>query len=292
MLRDPIRPDDPRRPREIPVERDRPGPEAALETRQGLRDPAPRRDLHLGDRVYWLNEAQEQLMRDVGAFRALLLADLAARLYAGDRSAALRDVRNLVTQGLLGVVTSRSTAGILEVGTRYVTLTRQGRRLTEKRLRTQTDQRIYAGVVKLREIKHDAALYRVYQRALDQIQARGGLPRRVVLDYELKRRLNRDLRGLKKLSPVERAAKLQDLAERNHLQVVGGQIPLPDVRVEYDTSSSERAYLDLEYVTPNYRAGMLAQKALAGFQLYADRGPIGGRALEELRSLAAEILAL
>ena len=81
------------------------------------------------------------------------------------------------------------------------TLTRAGRRLMQGSDRLPDGQEIYAGFVKPREAIHDAELYRVYQREEDRIERRGGKVSRVLLDFELKKKLNRDLA---RLGPPER----------------------------------------------------------------------------------------
>jgi hypothetical protein len=54
-------------------------------------------------------------------------------------------------------------------------------------------------VKKLREADHDAAVYRVYQTETAKMRAQGCEPRRVRLDYELKRDVQKELaRGRQK----------------------------------------------------------------------------------------------
>jgi hypothetical protein len=57
----------------------------------------------------------------------------------------------------------------------------------------QANSPIYHGLVKPREMKHDADHYRLYQKEAAGIVRGGGRPVRVLLDHELKRNLNRDL---------------------------------------------------------------------------------------------------
>ena len=76
---------------------------------------------------------------------------------------------------------------------RVVTLTKAGHRLLKNTNQVPDDQPIYHGLVKPREVKHDADLYRLYQKEAARIERAGGRPVRVLLDYELKRNLNRDL---------------------------------------------------------------------------------------------------
>jgi len=47
----------------------------------------------------------------------------------------------------------------------------------------------YLGLVKLKEARHDADLYRLYQQVARDIEDSGGKVRRVVLDFELKKDL-------------------------------------------------------------------------------------------------------
>ncbi|HEY0701479.1 MAG TPA: hypothetical protein VGD60_01815 [Candidatus Acidoferrales bacterium] len=152
-------------------------------------------------------------------------------------------------------------------------------------------QAIHHGFVKPREAKHDADLYRLYQAEIERIEQAGGRATRVVLDYELKRYLNRDLAAFssEEMTPEIR----QEVAERHGLTVVEGKIFVPDLRVEYDTAEMERKYVDLELATRNYRPGALAAKAKAGFSLYARREDASRlrRVLDE-REITAKILSL
>jgi len=72
----------------------------------------------------------------------------------------------------------------------------------------------------------------------------------VILDYELKRDLNRDLvaRGQRKDDPEAK----ESVALRHGLRVVDGKIPVPDVRVEYEESQHELTRVDLELATRHY----------------------------------------
>jgi hypothetical protein len=77
---------------------------------------------------------------------------------------------------------------------------------------------------------HDADLYRLYQKTAEKIEGQGGRNLRVVLDYEMKKRLYRDLA---KLGPgMDSSDKKHLVAERHGLQVVRGKIPVPDIRIE------------------------------------------------------------
>jgi hypothetical protein len=214
--------------------------------------------------------------------------DLAKHVYAGDRPRMEKDVRRLVTQGLL----ADKTIPISQKKTlRVLTLTKAGHRLLKKSNRLPEGQVIYHGLLKVREARHDADLYRLYHKEADRIQRTGGRPLRVILDYELKRDLNRDLAllGPEKDDPDRKDA----IAQKHGLQLVNGKIPVPDLRVEYETADLEVRFVDLELATRDYRPRSLAEKAAAGFSLYSrseDSSRLR-RILDE-RELTAGILSL
>ena len=102
---------------------------------------------------------------------------------------------------------------------------------------------------------------------LAEIEGQGGRNLRVVLDYEMKKRLFRDLA---KRGPSRASSEQKHLvAERHGLQVVRGKIPVPEIRIEYEARDGERARVDLELATGHYRGRNLAEKVRAGFSIYA-----------------------
>jgi len=93
--------------------------------------------------------------------------------------------------------------------------------------------------------------------------------------------------------PAQAAESKRTVAERQGLQVVRGKIPLPDVRIEYDTADGERARVDIELATSHYRGRHLAEKVRAGFSIYAHASDVSNlRRVLDQRELTAEILSL
>lgn len=233
------------------------------------------RDLYrLADERYHLSPLQVRALGDVGTFRVLDVEDLVQSVYNGRRELAWRDLLQLQRQDLVAVLNPRRKRGAALGRHHYVGLTKPGKRLA-RRLLGKPAQCLYIGGKKVREMRHDAALYRVFQRAHGQLADSGARVTRVVLDNELKQSLNRELGEAKRLAGEARLARLQQIAERHQLRVVGDQIPLPDLRIEYQTQDGQRERLDIEYLTENYRAKSIGQKAAAGFQLVAERGVKG-----------------
>jgi hypothetical protein len=240
------------------------------------------------DRTYFLRDSELQTLAEVGTFRVIAAPDLARAGYGGDVERMEREIHRLKQQSL--VSEKRLPAG-RKNPTRLFALTKQGSRLVRKSGRVPDEQTIYHGFRKLREAKHDADLYCLFQAEVDRIASAGGRPTRVVLDYELKRNLNRDLAALEEQG--RSPERLEQIAERHGLSVVNGKIPVPDLRVEYDTSEMERQHVDLELATRNYRPRALAEKAKAGFSLYARREDSSRlrRVLDE-SEITARILSL
>ena len=96
---------------------------------------------------------------------------------SGDRSSE---------QGLLTRETLTHRSGARHV----MALTREGKALLDAHRGARQDgrrQEYDAGVVKPRELSHDAQLYRAYRAEATRIEREGGRVTRVVLDYEPKR---------------------------------------------------------------------------------------------------------
>ena len=243
---------------------------------------------YMRDRTYLLRDSELETLAEVGTFRVIAARDLARAGYGGDAERMEREIRRLKQQSLLAE--KRLPLG-QKNATRLFALTKRGARLVRKSGRVPDGQAIYHGFRKPREAKHDADLYRLYQAEVERIESSGGRPIRVVLDYELKRNLNRDLAALDDEGRSTEA--LEQIAERHGLSVVNGKIPVPDLRVEYDTSEMERKHVDLELATRNYRPRALGEKAKAGFSLYARREDASRlrRVLDE-SEITAKILSL
>jgi hypothetical protein len=261
----------------------------ATQTHPGTaRSPELRKVYEIRGRTYRLRTSEITAMVEVGKFRAIAQEDLTEFAYGSDKGRMGTDVENLVRQGL---VQMKSVPHEEKGSRQLLALTKAGYRfLTENRFAGK-DQALYFGFAKPREAHHDADLYRLYQKAEGKIERAGGRNLRVVLDYELKKRVYHDLA---KLGPDRASAESKrTVAEQNGLQVVRGKIPLPDVRIEYDTPDGERARVDIELATSHYRGRHLAEKVRAGFSIYAHASDVSNlRRVLDQRELTAEILSL
>ena len=171
------------------------------------------------------------------------------------------DIRSLIRQGL---VEQRTIEGHSSYSTKVLTLTKGGHRLLKRAQLVSNQQATYHGLAKPKEARHDAELYRLYQKVAKEIERSGGKVRRVILDLELKKDLYQAISRMRpdKDPAYERIA----IASQFDLKVVNDKIPIPDLRIEYEDECRDVHRLDLEVATRDYRPQGLGEKAKAGFQ--------------------------
>jgi DNA-binding PadR family transcriptional regulator len=279
---------DVRQPDERAIPRQEPITGVSHESAPDPRIPDPRfhdrPHLRAGrDRDYSLRQYEEYALADIGRFRIVAKDELSAFLYEGHRDEMERDLWNLKRQGL---IQSRSFEGSDGRPREMLALTKSGYRLLRAARALPEKQTAYYGFVKPKEANHDADIYRVYREEGARISREGGTKLRVILDFELKKRLNRDFATFG-------AESREQIAARHGLRVVNGKIPVPDLRIEYETREGDLGRVDLELATEHYRPRQLAEKARAGFSIYTHAGEADHlRRVLEQRELTAEILTL
>ena len=219
--------------------------------------------------VYHLRDSEVRALATVGTFRVVCADDLQAM--RSSRDAWTGDLRHLQEQGLV----ETKTVTVNRASMAVVVLTRDGQSLLEAHERHASDgrrQAFHAGLVKPRELAHDAQLYRLYQAEAQRIEADGGRIERVVLDYELKRDYQTFLNRSDRPEDVEPGDDRVAFATSRELPMVDGHLELPDLRIEYETPDGQRLHRDVELVTEHYSRGQLAGKVHAGFALYRAAG--------------------
>lgn len=235
-----------------------------------------------------LTDSQQQTLVEIGRFRTVEAGDLERFRYGGDRALAKRDALALSELGLVSRRTAYLDKGRSELD--VLVLTERGKRVAERH--AEGAQAVYAGFVKPAEVAHDAAIYPMFRKESAAIEKEGGKVRRVVLDYELKAKIFSPLAKARRVSLPEYARRQQEVAKEVGLKIVSGKIALPDLRIEYETSTGEICRVDLELATHHYHGSHLQTKAEAGFKMYAagDTGQL--RAALDEREITAAILSL
>lgn len=264
-------------------------PSASFQTdRKAVRSLETRKIYEIRGRTYRLRSSEIATMVEVGKFRTIGVEDLWEFLYHETPNCLRPDAENLIRQGLIQM----KAVPHEEKGSRHLlSLTKLGLGFLTEQGFAPRGQSLHCGFVTPGETHHDADLYRLYQRASEKIRQSGGRSLRVVLEYELKKRVYQDFAELG--SERNSLESKQTVADRHGLRVVGVKIPLPDLRVEYDTPDGERARVDIELATRNYRGRTLADKVRAGFSLYARVDDVSHlRRVLDQRELTAEIFSL
>ena len=249
-----------------------------------------RTEIHDRHRSYSLRPSEIHTLTEVGKFRVVAVEDIAKRAYAGDNSRLDSEIRNLIHQRL---VERKDTSVLKKESQQVLTLTKEGKRLIRRHGFVLDEQAIYSGFVKPNEADHDAALYRTYHKAADEIERKGGKVLRVQLDYELKEKLYRKLTQAQGRGEQQIHGMKEAFARQLHLPVGNGKVSFPDLRIEYASQEMEISRVDLELATGHYHAGHLAEKARAGFQIYARSEDAAGlRRVRDDREIMTAILSL
>ncbi len=238
-----------------------------------------RRPVPLDRERYRLRGSETELLARVGAFRAIAVRDLASSVaHATDpeRSSLGADLQSLRGQGLL------HTHHVIMNGRaeQVAVLTSQAGELLD-RSGIAADggsraQRFYAGLVQVRELAHNAQLYRLFDTERERLEAEGATVTRVVLDYELKGSYQRYVYE-RHQSGVDLAQARRAFADAHDLSFADERIHLPDVRVEYEAADGRAEHRDLELATEHYTRSQLGGKVSAGFRIYRAAGAGGGR---------------
>jgi hypothetical protein len=241
-----------------------------IERSRESESPRAERSVRTVDRDSGLDREQAELVAEIGRFRTIAVDDIGAHRYGGNMARLQRDLRVLRERGLADQRSiSDPKSGSVS---RVVVLTRAGRVHAQKaasRGMGGTDvQQFYSGLVKPAEVRHDAAIYRMYQTERRRIEGAGGTVRRVVLDYELKRKVYAELNRPDGDDGSDRAHRKRAIAEENGLAVVNGRVVLPDLRIEYATQDQDLAYVDLELASDHYKTAEVMQKHAAGLKIY------------------------
>jgi DNA-binding transcriptional ArsR family regulator len=221
-----------------------------------------------------LRDEERKVLAEVGRFRVISTRDLAETVYDNRQSRMERDLAFLREKGLVqvdAVNARRDGRGGRVERIEVVTLTRAGRDVARQTSGLPQNQRLYAGMVKPREVEHDAQIYRAYRKEAEQIERKGGTNLRVQLDFELKSQVQKAIHAERKADPERDMGEIkQQVAQQFELPYVNDGIQIPDARIEYDMDQGSRTgHEDIEVLTAAYRPGHLNNKSQAGFHLYA-----------------------
>jgi len=258
-----------------------------------------------------LRDEERKVLAVVGRFRVVQTSDLAESVYGNRHSRMERDLQFLKDKRLIevnAVNARRDGRGGKVERIEVVSLTKGGQSLVRITGGLSEDQKLYAGLVKPREVEHDSQIYRAYTKEAAEIERKGGTNLRVKLDFELKSDIQKAIHAERKANPERHMAEIkQQVAKDFDLPYVNGGIQIPDARIVYDLerkderktdqdvgSGSQSGHEDIEVLTAAYSRGHLRAKAQAGFRVYAsssDRASVTAK-IEDNHYLMENILEL
>ena len=258
-----------------------------------------------------VREEERRVLAEVGRFRVVRTSDLAETVYNNRDARMERDLQFLKEKRLIevnAVNARRDGRGGKVERIEVVSLTKGGQSLVRLAGKLPQDQRLYAGMVKPREVEHDSQIYRAYGKEAAEIERKGGTNLRVKLDFELKSDIQKAIHEERKANPERDMAEIkQQVAKDFDLPYVNGGIQIPDARIVYDLEQkderktdqdigegSQSGHEDIEVLTAAYSPGHLRAKAQAGFRVYAsssDRASITAK-IEDDHYLMENILEL
>ena len=254
-----------------------------------------------------LRSEEKKLLLEAGRFRVVRFEDLNRTIYGGKSRLLENDLKYLREKGLVQTRhvnlrrdQKRRTIERVEV----VTLTRPGRDLLLRQGELHADQKVYAELVKPREVEHDSQIYRAFLKEAQSVEKNGGSNLRVYLDFELKSQVQKAIYAARKAAPERDLLEVKrQVAQQFQLPLVNDIIQIPDARIQYDldrkgdqdpAQGSRSGHADIEVLTAAYHPGHLRNKAQAGFRNYAsasDRASLSAK-IEDDHSLMCDILEL
>jgi hypothetical protein len=110
-----------------------------------------------------LRAEEQKVLADVARFRVVATRDIAETVYGNRTGRMERDLVFLRQHGLIevnAVNARRDGRGGRVERLEVVTLTKAGRNLVRQTGGLSQDQKLYAGLVKPREVEHDTQIYR------------------------------------------------------------------------------------------------------------------------------------
>ena len=212
-------------------------------------------------------------LETIGIFRVVARKALVEHCFDGHPFVANKALRQLQREGF--VAARRIERG--RYGYQVFTLTGKGRdRAAERRRRgaaarsvDSDEQRFWAGLGDLRQLRHDHQVFEAVARDCADVAASGGRVRRVRLESELRGLLAAaDDEGRRRGGPAEARRVRAQAASAVGLRVFDEGVPLPDALVEVEERSGRVVTRAVELASGSYTHAQIAEKERAGFRVY------------------------
>ena len=213
-------------------------------------------------------ERKRRAVRDVAAYRVVSVRDLVEERFGGSAFAARRGINEMKREGLLAEDTVQ-----LKSGKSFKVLTATGKGCREAREHSpEQGQRYWSGLVKPKELRHDAAVYRAARAEIRELEGNGAKVNRVRLDYEMKSRVARATERARARKGRTAAEKAKTEAARELGLPIDeqGRVCYPDAQIEYTDELGAMGRVNVEVTSGDYRGREIRAKAAAGFAMHAN----------------------
>ena len=259
--------------------------ESRIEKGQRRREESRQRHIERGERARQkdpgrerisFDERKRQAVTDVATYRVVSVRDLVDERFGGNAFAARRGIDALKRKGLL-----KENTVSLKSGKTFKVLTATDKGLQQARDHSPgSKQRYFSGLVKPRELRHDAAVYRAARNEIAELERNGAKVKRIRLDHELKSQVAKATERARAKGGREAAQKAKiESAEALHLPVDQQEkVHYPDAQIEYSDARGDTGRVNVEVASSEYRNKDIQPKASAGFSLHAN-GRAAGRRL-------------
>ena len=215
----------------------------------------------------------------LGDFRVVSCRDIQQECFDGHAFTAGRAVRHLLSERLVEVHAVQPRRGSRGRGFKVLALTAAGAaRVRERRRARGCDRRVWQGLVKRRELEHDAGVSELVLETLDRVRSLGGTVVSIRLEAELKGEVARSVsaaagRGLDPMAARRRTARALGMPVDE-----AGSCCFPDALVEVRDGDGEVSSLALELVTGSYSRRQVQRKMQMGMVLASHGGRLAGLA--------------
>ena len=222
------------------------------------------------------DERKRQAVTDVATYRVVSVRDLVDERFGGNAFAARKGIDSMKRKGLL-----KEHTVSLKSGKTFKVLTATDKGLQQARDHSPgSAQRYFSGLVKPRELRHDAAVYRAARNEIAELERNGVKVKRIRLDHELKSHVAKATERARAKGGREAAQKAKiEAAGALHLPVDQQEkVHYPDAQIEYEDARGDTGRVNVEVASSEYRNKDIQPKAAAGFALHAN-GRAAGRRL-------------
>ena len=218
-------------------------------------------------------------------FRVVSYRNVQEECFDGHAFTAGKGIRHLLAEKLVEVHTvqpRRARPGLEARGFKVLALTPAGAARVRGRRRARgSDRRVWQGLVRPRELEHDAGVSELILETVDRVESLGGRVKAVRLEAELKAEVARAVKAAERDGGDRGRARRRAAAGAGVPVDEDGTCHFPDALVVVEDGEGVESTLALELVTGSYSRRQVQRKMQMGMVLAS----FGGRLVSLARSI-------